>query len=65
MESKTENAMTLREWIHRLVDVVDDGDLDAVKWLVQPYAARALNKRYREEQTHEEAQDTGCTPAGA
>lgn len=55
MYNTTENGLALREWIHRLVEVVDEGDLDAVKWLVQPYAARALNKKYKEEHQNEEA----------
>lgn len=54
MNNATEQALPLREMIHRLVEVIDESDLDTVKWLVQPYAARALNKRYKEEQNHEE-----------
>jgi hypothetical protein len=53
----TEDGMSNREWIHKLVDMIEDeGDLAMVKWLVQPYAARALNKKYKEEQNHEEDQ---------
>lgn len=45
---KTEEKTT-REWIHKLVDVIEDErDLEAVKWLLQRYAARALNNKYRE-----------------
>ena len=55
-------AMSTREWIHRLVDVIEDeGDLAMVKWLLQSYAARSLNKKYREEKNHEE--DQGHDPA--
>lgn len=47
--------LSTKEWIHRLVDVIEDeGDLETAKWLLQPYAARSLNKKYMEEQTHEE-----------
>ena len=49
-----EDGMSNREWAHKLVDLIEDeGDLAMVKWLLQPYAARSLNKRYREEHTHE------------
>ena len=52
---KTEEGKNTRAWIHKLVDVIEDeSDLEAVKWLVQPYAARALNNKSREEQPHEE-----------
>lgn len=55
-------AMSTRAWIHRLVDVIEDeGDMEMVKWLLQPYAARSLNKKYREEHSHEE--DQGHDPA--
>jgi hypothetical protein len=47
-------SMSDREWIHKLVDMIEDkGDLAMVKWLLQPYAARSLNRKYREETAHE------------
>ena len=50
----TEDGMTTKEWIHKLVEAIEDeGDLVTVKWLVQPYAARSLNKKYEEEKNHE------------
>lgn len=53
---KTEDGKTTREWIHKLVDLIEDeGDLDALKWLTQRCAARSLNNRYREEHQNEEA----------
>ena len=54
----TEDGLSMREWVHKLVDMIEDeGDLAMVKWLLQPYAARSLNRKYREEQTHEEEQE--------
>lgn len=53
MES-TNATMSNREWIHKMVEMIEDeGDLAMVKWLLQPYVARSLNKKYREENTHE------------
>ena len=50
-----ETCMTTREWLHKMIDQIEDEkDLDMLKWLTQPYAARSLNKRYKEEQNHEE-----------
>ena len=51
-----ETCMKTREWLHRMIDLIEDeGDLEALKWLTQRCAARSLNNRYREEQTHEES----------
>lgn len=48
-------ALTTREWLHKMIDQIEDeGDLDMLKWLTQPYAARSLNKKYKEEKNHEE-----------
>lgn len=45
-----DGRLTTREWIHKLVDVIEDEkDLDIVKWLVQQYAARSLNNKHKEE----------------
>lgn len=50
-----EKGRTNREWLHEMIDMIEDeGDLAMVKWLVQPYVARALNKRYKEEHKNEE-----------
>ena len=47
-------SMSDREWIHKLVDMIEDKvDLAMVKWLLQPYAERSLNRKYREETAHE------------
>lgn len=47
--------MTTREWLHRLIDLIEDeGDLETLKWLTQPYAARSLNKKYKEAKGNEE-----------
>ena len=48
------NKKTDREWLHRYADLIDDTDLAEVKMVMSQYAARALNKKYREEQTSEE-----------
>lgn len=48
------NKKTDREWLHRYADLIDDTDLAEVKMVMSQYAARALNKKYREEQTREE-----------
>lgn len=49
-----EEAQSKRDWLHRMIDMIDEEDLDMVKWLTQPYVARALNKKYREEHNNEE-----------
>lgn len=50
-----ESGMTTKEWIHKLVEAIDDEhDLDMVMWLLQPYAARSLNHKYKEDKDHEE-----------
>lgn len=53
---KDTESMTTREWLHRMIDLIEDeGDLDMLKWLTQPYVARSLNKKYKEEHKHEES----------
>lgn len=53
---KETEGLTTREWLHRMIDLIEDeGDLDMLKWLTQPYVARSLNNQYRKEHTHEEA----------
>ncbi len=50
----TEECLSTREWIHKMVDMIEEeGDLVMVKWLLQPYAARSLNKKYKEEENNE------------
>lgn len=50
----TEDGMTTKEWIHKLVEAIEDeGDLATVKWLVQQVAARSLNRKYKEENKDE------------
>ena len=47
--------LTTREWLHKMIDQIEDeADLDMLKWLTQPYAARSLNKKYLEGKNHEE-----------
>lgn len=47
-------ANSERAWLHRYADLIDEADLTEVKMVMQQYAARALNKKYREEKEHEE-----------
>ena len=49
----TEDGMTTKEWIHKMVDAVEDEDLATLKWLVQQVAARSLNRKYKEENKDE------------
>ena len=49
-----EDINSARTWIHRYADLIDEADLPEVKMVMQQYAARALNKKYREEHRHEE-----------
>lgn len=50
--------MTTKDYIIRLVEAIEDeNDMETVKRLVQGYAARSMNKRYKEEANHEEAAD--------
>lgn len=53
-EDRDMNKKTDREWLHSYADLIDDTDLAEVKMVMSQYAARALNKKYREEQTREE-----------
>lgn len=47
--------LTTREWLHKMIDQIDDEkDLDMLKWLTQPYAARSLNNKHKEAMKNEE-----------
>lgn len=50
-----------RTWLHRYADLIDDCDLEEVKIIMQQYAARRLNRQYKEEKAHEGKQ--GSLPA--
>lgn len=50
-----------RAWLHRYADLIDDCDLEEVKVIMQQYAARRLNRQYKEEKAHEGKQ--GSLPA--
>jgi hypothetical protein len=39
-----------RKALRRIVNLLLDADLDAALWLLQGYAARAMNQQYREDQ---------------
>lgn len=51
-----EEIISTRSWLHRYADLIDEADLPEVKMVMQQYAARAMNKKYREEHKDEEAQ---------
>lgn len=51
-----ESVISNREWLHRYADLIDEADLMEVKMVMQQYAARAMNKKYREEHKYEKAQ---------
>lgn len=48
-----ETSINDRSWLHRYADLIDEADLMEVKMVMQQYAARALNKKYREDKTYE------------
>lgn len=45
MESTTEK----RKQLHQMVDIVNDEDLDDLRWAIQQYAAKAYNKETEEQ----------------
>ena len=51
-----ETVINNREWLHRYADLIDEADLMEVKMVMQQYAARAMNKKYKEERKNEKAQ---------
>ena len=51
-----ESVINNREWLHRYADLIDETDLPEVKMIMQQYAARSMNKKYREERKNEKAQ---------
>lgn len=51
-----EGIISNREWLHRYADLIDEADLMEVKMVMQQYAARAMNKKYREDHKNEKAQ---------
>lgn len=55
------DADSERAWLHRYADLIDDCDLEEVKIIMQQYAARRLNRQYKEEKAHEGKQ--GSLPA--
>ena len=51
-----DSGMTKKEWMHKLVDVIDNEyDQDTVIWLLKAYAARSLNHKNKEDKSHEES----------
>lgn len=58
MQEDKKRHMTTKEHVIRLVEAIEnENDMAMVKRLVEAYAARSLNKRYKEEANHEEAAD--------
>lgn len=55
------DADSERAWLHRYADLIDDCDVEEVKVIMQQYAARRLNRQYKEEKAHEGKQ--GSLPA--
>jgi hypothetical protein len=55
------DAYSERAWLHRYAELIDDCDLEEVKIIMQQYAARRLNRQYKEEKAHEGKQ--GSLPA--
>lgn len=55
------DTVSTRGLLHHYADLIDESDLMEVKMVMQQYAARALNKKYREEKVYEEEQE--CLPA--
>ncbi len=53
MMTETKTCMTDREWIHKLVEVIDDEYLDDVKWMIQVFAAKSLNKKLKDNTQHQ------------
>lgn len=51
-----ESVISNREWLHRYADIIEESDLPEVKMVMQQYAARAMNKKYREDHKNEKAQ---------
>lgn len=51
-----EGVISNREWLHRYADLIDEVDLPEVKMIMQQYAARSMNKKYREDHKNEKAQ---------
>lgn len=47
------HSLSARDWLHRYADLIDEADLMEAKMVMQQYAARAMNKKYREERKHE------------
>ena len=50
MNNSTTAPLSERNWLHRYADLIDEEDLPEAKMIMQQYAARALNRRYMEEQ---------------
>lgn len=51
-----DGVISNREWLHRYADIIEESDLPEVKMVMQQYAARAMNKKYREDHKNEKAQ---------
>lgn len=39
-----------RKELHNWIDIIGEASLPEIRWLLQGYVARELNRRYREEQ---------------
>lgn len=50
MSNSTTAHLSDRIWLHRYAELISEEDLPEVIMIMQQYAARELNRRYREEQ---------------
>lgn len=48
------NETTDRAWLHRYADLIDEADIPEMKMILQQYAARTLNRKYKEDTKHED-----------
>ena len=50
MNNSTTAHLSARSWLHRYAELISEDDVPEVIMIMQQYAARELNRRYREEQ---------------
>ena len=50
MTKETVTTANDRKELHNWIDTICEADLPVIRWLLQGYVARALNKQYREKQ---------------
>lgn len=50
MNNSTTAPLSERNWLHKWIDLLDGSSLAEVEMILKQYAARDMNRRYREEQ---------------